>query len=134
MTEFAQLKEAFAKAQYGVTISRRPDTKFGYRLIPWCEVFNTNEKYLESLKFQLLQFGIVSTVSNKLLRVQGIQNCHSATSLITKQWWVECINMFVIKKHLTKEGFIQILNKLPREHDYKRRIPIDKVKKHITSI
>ena len=109
-------KHLVKRATVGISVNRRPKMRFGIKLLPYVEIYGKIDE-LESLKAELLNYSIGSTLRKKSLRIQGIENCSVMTRFLNKEkysWWFECIEMFVEGKHLTRKGIKEILDKRPR--------------------
>ena len=103
------LDQVFENAHFGVNVARREEVKFGIRLVPFVEIFSTDQNYLNEIHIELLRFSVSSTVRPKFLRMQGVQNCLILSRYCKDLWWLKCMEMFEQKEHLTKDGIFKIM-------------------------
>lgn len=103
------LEHEFSDAICGVSIEKKPRSKIGLRARPWVEIRISNHK-AKKIKYELLNYGISSTVNNAGIRIQGITNCDMITRFFNQpDWWKQAMNMFRNKEHLEKEGMLRIV-------------------------
>ena len=113
-------EELLQKAYCNVN-AKRSAGKLKIRVSPYVEIKHKDEEELLSLRYELLNLSIGSTVRIKsekqpysFIRIHGIQNCNLILPYINSPvWWREAMVLFINKEHCQREGVQKIIELRP---------------------